>query len=377
MREENGRRLAARDPEVDRAARPRSAARVLAWFWGPVLLLLVAGAAVLQVLGPPVPQAGVVATHQAAQPPAATPAPPRATPAPVAAMVAPAPPAPGAPVAAPDPALLEPSTAYPGAMLPRIGADGRLPMQVYAAGYDPADKRPRIALLLAGMGMSDAESEAAVTALPAAVSLAISPYAAQPEKLLEAARAHGHETLISIPMEPQNYPVNDAGSYQLLTADPPPANALRLEWALSRITGYVGATGALGQLHGERFAADPQMGALLEDLAKRGLLYIDPRPGAAAPASHSGMPPSRDVDVVIDEPPAAAAIDAKLASLEQIAHDRGAALGLADGPTPVTIGRIAAWAATLAQRGFVLVPVSALVPMAALAPAKPPVSGAR
>jgi len=344
--------------------------RALAWFWVPVLVLLGGGAAVLQWLGPPPPALTRSTSAQPAQLqpmpaptravalPAPAPASPiPASPAPASPEAAPAayrPPAPGAPIPAPDQTLLEPAPDYPDAKLPRIGADGRQSLQVYAAGYDTADTRPRVALLLAGVGMSETDSEDAVRTTPAGVSLAISPYAIHPEALLAAARAQGHETLISIPMEPQNYPLNDPGNQALLTGAAPAANAQRLEWVLSRITGYVGATGALGRLRGERFASAPTlMAPVLDELGRRGLLYLDPRPDA--------RPPHHGTDVVIDEPPVRVEIEAKLARLEQIAHDRGVAIGLASAPLPVTTGRIAAWAATLSLRGLQLVPVSAVV----------------
>jgi uncharacterized protein len=246
-------------------------------------------------------------------------------------------------------------------MLPRLGADGRAPMQVYAAGYDPTDTRPRIAILLSDIGMSQQDSEDAIRSLPPAVSLAFSPYAIRPDPLLEAARAGGHEMLLSIPMEPPNYPINDAGNFALKTGDPAAANALRLEWAMSRISGYVGATAALGRLHGERFAgAADQMAPVLEELAGRGLLYVDSRTGLAA-RSGGSLPPMRSVDLVIDALPVRTEIEAKLAQLEQVARDRGSALGLADSPVPVTVERLAAWLTTLSQHGLALVPVSALI----------------
>jgi hypothetical protein len=74
------------------------------------------------------------------------------------------------------------------------------------------------------------------------------------------------------------------------------------------------------------------------------------------------------VDVVIDEPAVRTAIEANFAKLEQIAKDRGSALGLVGMPRPVTLDRIAAWTATLGSRGFVLVPVSALARPAAAPP---------
>jgi polysaccharide deacetylase 2 family uncharacterized protein YibQ len=338
------------DRAIDRASASRGSAalRWLATFWLLVAVVLAAGAVTLQVLGPLPPRAAVPGTL-ASMPRAAT---PPASPLPATSVsVRP----PGAPILPPDPALQEPSPTDPAASLPRIGADGRRPSQVYAAGYDPADTRPRVAVLLAGFGMSEQDSAEAVRMLPAPVSLAVSPYALRPEPLLATARAQGHELLVAIPMEPQNYPLNDAGNEALLTSAPPGQNARRLDWALSRIAGYVGATGALGRLHGERFAAAPdQMTPVLAELADRGLLYVDPRPGTATPSG-------RAVDLVIDELPVRSEIDTALARLEQLAHDRGNALGLVDGPSPITNERLAAWATGLAQRGVVLVPVSALL----------------
>ncbi len=277
---------------------------------------------------------------------------------------------PGVAIAAPDATLAESAPDYPGALLPRIGPDGQAPRILYAGGTDPNDRRPRIGLILSGIGLSAAESTAAIDDLPAAVTLAFSPYAADPTPLLAAARARGHEILLSLPLEPQNYPLNDAGPETLLTGAPAAENARRLEWALSRITGYAGTTGALDGLHGERFAAQSVNFSLLQrDLARRGLFYIDPRPGAPAPADI----PGRAIDLIVDSSPSEAAISAALDQLAERALAHGSALGLADLPRPVTVARIAAWAGTLATHGLALVPASALivVPPAAAKPETP------
>ena len=68
----------------------------------------------------------------------------------------------------------------------------------------------------------------------------------------------------------------------------------------------------------------------------------------------------RSVDLVMDDPATRPEIDAKLAQLEQIARERGSALGLVGAVRPVTMDRVTAWANGLAARGFVLAPVSAL-----------------
>jgi polysaccharide deacetylase 2 family uncharacterized protein YibQ len=69
------------------------------------------------------------------------------------------------------------------------------------------------------------------------------------------------------------------------------------------------------------------------------------------------------VDIILDDPPGRAALDRALARLEQLARDRGAAIGLAGRPSPVNVDRIAAWASTLETRGMALAPVSVVVQM--------------
>ena len=340
--------------------------RGLAAFWLMILLVLAGGGVTLQILGPP-PSAGLAGNKAAAVRQAAPPAPRQdavqttANPAPQPIAELPQALRPGrdtpGPIADPDPALLEPAKGQASGLLPIIAADGRMPMQVYAAGFDRSSRRTRIGLVLAGVGLNQADSEAAIRSLPGGVTLAFSPYAINPTKLLAAARLREHEYLLSIPMEPQGFPLNDPGPHALMTSVTPEQNLERLDWVLSRITGYVGATGALSGLRGERFACVPdQMIPVLTVLARRGLLYIDPRPDAAVLPLVWG----RSVDLVIDEPPDAARIDDRLAQLVRMAREKGSALGVAGAVRPVTTDRIAAWANGLLADGLALTPVSAL-----------------
>ena len=59
-----------------------------------------------------------------------------------------------------------------------------MPMQVYAAGFDSSTRRPRVGLLLAGVGLNQADSDTAIRSLPGGVTLAFSPYAQNVTKLL-------------------------------------------------------------------------------------------------------------------------------------------------------------------------------------------------
>jgi len=403
-----------------RARRP-AALRALGWFWLALVLMLGGGAVALTVFGPPramtarggtAPAGATVGARTPARPattrvaaagpkarptpagepgeakplhataapvhaaadgaatPASTEAPASSTPAggtsaattptsaPAGAVAVAAAPAADRRIAEPDPLLLE-ASGVNGAEVPRIGADGRMPMQVYAGAFDRADRRPRIAIVLDGAGLSAAYTRDAIESLPAAVSLAFSPYAVDPGRLLEAARAKGHEILVSIPLEPQGYPLNDPGSRALLTEADPAINQQNLFWALSKVPGAAGATGALDGLLGERYAASaPDYDALQSELARRGLYYLDPRPGRHTPDHVIGS----GVDLLLDVPPTREGIDTQLAKLEQIARERGSAVGLGGPLRPVTVESIAAWSEGAASRGIVLAPVSAVLP---------------
>ena len=320
------------------------------------------GGVALQLDGPPAPP---VPREQVVAPPPDQPSQvekpavvsARPQPAPTASTQRPGRDTPG-PIADPEPALLEPAPGLAPNQLPQIASDGRLPMQVYAAGFDSSSRRPRVGLVLAGLGLNQADSEAAVRALPHGITLAISPYAQNTGRLLSTARSTEHEYLVSIPMEPQGFPLNDPGKQALMTNLSLEQNRGRLIWVLSRIQGYVGAIGAEGSQVGERFASLPEeMRLVFGELKKRGLLYIDPRPGSPAPKQVWG----RSVDVVVDEPATAADIEIKLGQLVQIARTKGSALGFAGTPRPVVLQRLQTWAVNLQVDGLALAPVSALV----------------
>ncbi len=306
---------------------------------------------------PKPPQMVQTAPPPPSAPPAAVPPPaPPSAPEPPPLAAAAAPRIAVRPIAAPDPALLEQGR---HGMVPRAGADGRTSIRVYGREFDRRDTRPRIGIVVADIGQIATQTDEAIRRLPPAVALALSPYAVRPGLAADRARERGMETLISLPMEPAGYPNNHPGDHALLTGRSMPENMDQLDWVLSRAQGYVGAIGAIGGMRGERFAAMPDAMATVQDaLRQRGLLYLDPRPGAPPPTHAWG----RSVDVLLDEPAGTRGeIDRRLAELEAVARQRGAALGLAGAATPVLVERIAAWAPGLEARGLVLAPVSAMI----------------
>ncbi len=230
--------------------------------------------------------------------------------------------------------------------------------RAFARPFDEADRRPRLALLVIGLGMSETTTRMAIEQLPGPISLAFSPHAPNLESQMAAARAAGHEVLLGIPMEPANFPLNDPGPRALMTGNPTPENMARLQWVLGRGTGYVGVTNAASAvLRGERFMASTEaMRPVYEVLRERGLLFIEARPGERATTAV----PARAADLVVDERMSRPEIEARLAELERLARERGVALGIA-GPSQFTLERLASWVQGLEFRGIALAPVSAIV----------------
>lgn len=259
---------------------------------------------------------------------------------------------------APDPGLIEQTALGP---LPRIGADGREPWQVYSRPYVNADSRPRVAVVVSGLGRSASATEAAIQDLPGEVTLAFLPYGQDLQNWINLARAAGHEVLINLPMEPLDYPANDPGPNTLLTALSPEQNQSRLNWVLSRVTGYVGVTNHMGS----RFTASEEaMVPVVETLKSRGLLFVDSREAArsmgAILATRSQVPRAI-VDRFVDKREASrVVIDANLAEIERVAIEDGVALAMGQ-QYPVTIERLSLWLETLNDKGIALAPISAIV----------------
>ncbi|MGH7087395.1 MAG: divergent polysaccharide deacetylase family protein, partial [Stellaceae bacterium] len=234
------------------------------------------------------------------------------------------------------------------------------PWQVYARPFDAKDTRPRLAIVVAGLGLDVKATAAAIADLPPAVSLAFSPYAHDLDALIAAARAKGHEVLLGLPLEPADYPDRDPGPDTLLTALTPQQNLARLRRIMGRGADYVGFLTVMG----DRFTADSaSIEPVLQALKARGLLYIDdagPETSAAGRLARALGMAWAVTDRRLDTEPEATAVDQVLADLERQARAQGAALGLGR-LYPVTVAQVSAWAKTLDAKGVALAPASAIV----------------
>jgi hypothetical protein len=223
-------------------------------------------------------------------------------------------------------------------LLPRIGSAGERPMDVYSRPFVTTAalraNAPKIALVVGGVGLNPATTEAAISELPEAVTLAFAPYGDNIAAAAARARARGHETLLQAPMEPFDYPENNPGPHTLRVDA---GDLDDLHWLMGRFAGYAGIMNFMGG----RFTSDEKaLSPVLADIAQRGLFFLD---DGAAPQSLVGS---------------VAALDAALAQLEAEARKSGSAIGFANAQGP-TIARLARFAREVERRGVAIAPVSA------------------
>lgn len=230
--------------------------------------------------------------------------------------------------------------------------------QRFAALTEKPDGRPMIAVIIDDMGVDHGRSARAIR-LPAPVTLAFLPYARGLARQLEAARRLGHELMVHLPMEPERHTA-DPGPDVLRVADPPEELRRRIELALGRFTGVVGLNNHMGS----RFTEDPAgMRVLLGEVNAHGMLFIDSRTTAktVAPeiARELGVPFAAR-DVFLDDDPTAPSVLAQLRRAEAVARHKGSAIAIGH-PRDATLDELKGWLSALERRGFVLVPVSAVV----------------
>ena len=85
--------------------------------------------------------------------------------------------------------------------IPRVGANGMRAAIAYAQPSGAKPNAPQIAIVITGIGTSNATATEAINKLPAAVTLAFAPGGGDLERLAGKARSLGHELLLQVPME--------------------------------------------------------------------------------------------------------------------------------------------------------------------------------
>jgi polysaccharide deacetylase 2 family uncharacterized protein YibQ len=246
--------------------------------------------------------------------------------------------------------------------LPRIGSGNKKPSDAYARTTPLGvihSERPKIAILLGGMGLNPKLTQKAIKDLPGDVTFAFAPYGDDLQAQVNKARADGHEVLLQLPMEPLGYPANNPGPKTLLADANPDANLEALHWHMSRFAGYTGITNYMG---GRLLSTASALKPVMLEMRKRGLVYLEDASTALTVSETVAKETNlseRRAQVVIDADPTPQSIAAALELLEGEALSHGFAIGTGSG-LEVTVDTVKAWAEQLQNKGILLVPVSAM-----------------
>ncbi|WP_377809495.1 divergent polysaccharide deacetylase family protein [Azospirillum sp. A29] len=217
--------------------------------------------------------------------------------------------------------------------------------------------RPIIAIVIDDMGL-DRKRSSRMAGLHGPLTLSWLPYARDLSVQSKAARANGHELMLHMPMEPSVKA--DPGPNALLVSLDKGEIVKRFRAALDSFDGYVGVNNHMGS----RFTADrAALAPVLTELHRRGLLWLDSRttPNSAGIGLAQELKmPWVGRDVFLDNVETVAAVKAQLTKTEQVAKRQGYAVAIGH-PHDATIEALASWLPDVQKRGFVLVPVSAVV----------------
>jgi hypothetical protein len=308
---------------------------------------------------PPTPAPREAVTmDQLIQQQVASASPPSAQEPPVAAAVPESKPAPAADTAqSPAPAPAATATPAP-APEPPVAAGSKPAWQRLAVNAPVTAGHPMIAVIIDDMGL-DRRRSAEILELPGPLTISFMSYAQDMVHQEAEAKAKGDEVMMHVPMEPID-PRQDPGP-GVLTDKLSQADVRKtFDADLAKFGGIVGINNHMGS----KFTANAQgMEIVMQDLRERGLLFIDSlttdKSVGLAMARRYGVP-TAGRNVFLDDAGDLVSVDFELGKLEEVARKKGNAIAIGH-PRDATIKALAEWLPKLKSKGFVLVPVTAIV----------------
>jgi hypothetical protein len=224
-----------------------------------------------------------------------------------------------------------------------------------ALPFRDLNAKPLVAIVIDDVGLDRPHSKRAWE-LPGPLTMSFLPYAKDLREQARAARAHGHELMLHLPMEPNGRA--DPGPNALLVSLSDNELRQRVNNALDSFDGYVGVNNHMGS----RFTAfKPGMETTLRLFKARGLLFLDSRTTADSVgdqlAQEIGVP-SVARNVFLDDDESLDAVRRKLAETEAVARRQGFVVAIGH-PHPATLQALGEWLPGLSAKGLVLAPLSA------------------
>lgn len=261
-------------------------------------------------------------------------------------------------VASLPPAILARAMPEDLATLQAHSADSLPPWLRNAVPFDLDDSKAKIVIVMDDLGLNKRRARRTV-ALPGPLTLSYMAYAEDLDRQIQHARAAGHEMMLHIPMEPRSATI-DPGPNVLLSGLPREELLKSINWNLDQTDKVVGINNHMGS----RFTSDLEgMQTVTKVLNERGLLFLDSVTSSSSVA-HSAAEdagiPFAVRNVFLDHEDDLAFIKRQLKVTESVAKRTGVAIAIGH-PRDKTLEALSEWLPTLSERGFQLVPISAVV----------------
>jgi polysaccharide deacetylase 2 family uncharacterized protein YibQ len=247
------------------------------------------------------------------------------------------------------------------AALPRPPAPPSLAAQPawlrHAVPAPPTSGFAMVAIVIDDMGLDRPRSMRAVE-LPAPLTLSYLPYGKDLRSQTTLARFKGHELMVHLPMEPSGSA--DPGPEALKTDLDERELRRRIAANLGHFDSYVGVNNHMGS----KFTAwRPGMEIVIDEMKKRGLLFLDSRTSAQSVgvelAAASGVP-NASRHIFLDDVMSSDNVWHQLGEVEKTAKRTGYAIAIGH-PHDNTLNALAEWLGGLREKGLVLVPLTTIV----------------
>jgi hypothetical protein len=228
----------------------------------------------------------------------------------------------------------------------------------------PGDRPPLVAIIVDDIGY-DRRAAALFLAMDAPLTFSMLPFGQFSQQIAAEARSKGHEIMLHLPMEPNEFPTADPGPGALLSSMTPDQLIEQLRTDLGRVSGIKGVNNHMGS---ELSESSEHMRQIFSILKQHGLYYIDSRTTAqtvARPSAQLLQIPFAERDIFIDHFEDEQFIRAQLRRLIKRAERQGYAVGIAH-PHPLTHTVLAEFLPELKQK-VQMVPASMVVEAATLA----------
>ena len=231
-------------------------------------------------------------------------------------------------------------------------------LQAYKRPFQRQAGKTPVSIIIGGLGVNRGLTQDAIESLPADVTLSFAAHSAGLQRLIDSARADGHEVLIEIPMDSASFDPSEPGADKtLLTTVTPTENGDRLDWMMSRAQGYAG----LINFNGDIYLTRPDIaGPYMDYLSKTGVGFFTD--GAFETPALSGISqttgqPYKTGHGLIDPHPVPRVIAARLRGLSQAAQSGSHPVGVGFLYSE-TLSEVQSWIATLDEQNLQLAPAT-------------------